>query len=58
MPLSRRPGDVTQKAAFIMKLSTGEITREDIDALTPERRREIATIDSKAAQKKAPTLVT
>lgn len=38
MPLPRRPGDVTQRAKFILDLATGETTQEEIDALPPMSR--------------------
>ena len=63
--LPRRPGDFAQRAMLIGDLATGTITQEDIDKLPPmgrelsarartealsaERRKEIATIASKAA---------
>ena len=67
----RRPGDFAQRAKFIGDLATGQITQEEIDALppmgkeisgqartqalTPERRREIAT---KASQARVAKLAT
>lgn len=65
----RRPGDFTQRAKLVVDLSTGQITQDEIDALppmgreisaqarneavSPERRREIARKGGLASQAKA-----